>query len=170
MLNDSRVIPARLRAREPGGVGRFEIMLVEENATNDWWAMLPPGKRGPIGTILEVSGAATATVVEINSEGHRRLRFDGPNILARLDELGETPLPPYIERAAPRPEDRARYQTVFARAPGSVAAPTAGFQFAPETAGEGARTRSRRLPCDAPCRPGHLRPGQGGHAGCACDA
>jgi S-adenosylmethionine:tRNA ribosyltransferase-isomerase len=76
---------------------------------------------------------ATATVMEINAEGHRRLRFSGDeNILARLDELGEIPLPPYVERTAPSAEDRARYQTVYAETSGSVAAPTAGLHFTPE--------------------------------------
>jgi len=137
VLNDSCVIPARLRARKAGGTGRFEILLVEENATNDWWSMVRPGKRAPVGTSLEILGresvAAGARVTEVNAEGHRRLRFSGvENILTKLDELGEVPLPPYIERAAPRMEDRARYQTVYANAAGSVAAPTAGLHFTPE--------------------------------------
>jgi S-adenosylmethionine:tRNA ribosyltransferase-isomerase len=134
VLNDSRVIAARLRARKPGGAGRFEILLVEEIAANEWWAMLRPGKRAPVGTSLEIlrenQPALTAVVTEVNAEGHRRLRFEGgENILLRLDELGEVPLPPYIERAAQRHEDRERYQTVFADSPGSVAAPTAGLHF-----------------------------------------
>ena len=71
--------------------------------------------------------------MEINAEGHRRLQFSGvENILTDLEALGEVPLPPYIERPTPRLEDRQRYQTVFARADGSVAAPTAGLHFTPE--------------------------------------
>ncbi len=98
------------------------------------------GKRAPVGAVLEIargeSAGMSAEVKEVNAEGHRRLRFGGPeNILTRLDEWGEVPLPPYIERMAPRSEDRARYQTVYAQATGSVAAPTAGLHFTPELLG-----------------------------------
>jgi S-adenosylmethionine:tRNA ribosyltransferase-isomerase len=139
VLNDSRVIPARLRGRNIRTGGKFEALLLEENAANDWWAMLRPGKRARPGTkigILDRNGGRSsiqATVLETNEEGHRRLRFSGAqNVLAELEALGEVPLPPYINRPSPRPEDRDRYQTVFARADGSVAAPTAGLHFTPE--------------------------------------
>jgi S-adenosylmethionine:tRNA ribosyltransferase-isomerase len=139
VLNDSRVIPARLRGRNIRTGGKFEALLLEENAGNDWWAMLKPGKRARPGTKIEIfdrSGRRAgilAAVLETNAEGHRRLRFSGTeNILAELEALGEVPLPPYINRPFPRPEDRDRYQTVFARADGSVAAPTAGLHFTPE--------------------------------------
>jgi len=143
VLNDSRVIPARLHGTKAGSGGRFEILLLEETAPNDWWAMLRPGKRAGIGAILELStksGTPTgirATVSEVNADGHRRLQFSGtPNVFADLGELGELPLPPYIERPAELPADRERYQTVFARADGSVAAPTAGLHFTPELLAE----------------------------------
>jgi S-adenosylmethionine:tRNA ribosyltransferase-isomerase len=139
VLNDSRVIPARLRGRNSRTGGKFEALLLEENAANDWWAMLRPGKRGQPGTKIEIldrngnPSAIAATVLEANEEGHRRLRFSGTqNVLTDLEALGEVPLPPYISRPALRPEDRDRYQTVFARADGSVAAPTAGLHFTPE--------------------------------------
>jgi S-adenosylmethionine:tRNA ribosyltransferase-isomerase len=139
VLNDSRVIPARLHGTKAGSGGRFEILLLEENAPNDWWAMLRPGKRAGIGAVIELAtktGAPTsihASVTEVNAAGHRRLQFSGtPNVLAELDQLGELPLPPYIERPAEQAADRERYQTVFARADGSVAAPTAGLHFTPE--------------------------------------
>jgi S-adenosylmethionine:tRNA ribosyltransferase-isomerase len=136
VLNNSRVIPARLRGTNAKTGGAFEMLLLEENAPNDWWAMIKPGKRARIGTQIHI-GNFTATVTDTNGEGHRRLHFSGvENILTALDGLGEMPLPPYIKRApegrAPRvPEiqDRERYQTVFARPPGSVAAPTAGLHF-----------------------------------------
>ncbi|HWD17960.1 MAG TPA: tRNA preQ1(34) S-adenosylmethionine ribosyltransferase-isomerase QueA [Verrucomicrobiae bacterium] len=149
VLNNSRVIPARLRARNPRTDGRFEILLVEEQAPNDWWAMVRPGKRAPIGATLELlrtgNAPMLATVTEVNAEGHRRLRFSGEeNILTRLDELGEVPLPPYIARTEMRPEDRARYQTVYADAAGSVAAPTAGLHFTPEILDE-ARRRGAKV-------------------------
>jgi S-adenosylmethionine:tRNA ribosyltransferase-isomerase len=101
--------------------------------------MMRPGKRAHPGTviqILEKSGGPSgclAEVVEFNSEGHRRLRFSGPgNVLEELDRLGETPLPPYIERQDEQAADRERYQTVYAAAAGSVAAPTAGLHFTRE--------------------------------------
>ena len=141
IVNDSRVIPARLRGVKPASGGEIEALLVEENAPNDWWVMLRPGKRVRPGSKIQFAdcaGAATAisaTVEEKNSEGHCRLRFAGvANILDALDVIGEVPLPPYIERPAHFDQsfDAARYQTVFAQAAGSVAAPTAGLHFTTE--------------------------------------
>jgi S-adenosylmethionine:tRNA ribosyltransferase-isomerase len=138
VLNNSRVIPARLRGANAKTGGAFEMLLLEENATNDWWAMLRPGKRARVGTeiiLRDRTGQPTnvrATVIEKNDEGHGRLQFnDTKNILERLDSLGEIPLPPYINRddAAESEHDRERYQTVFAQPVGSVAAPTAGLHF-----------------------------------------
>jgi len=138
VMNNSRVIPARLRGVNAHTGGQFEILLLEENAANDWWVMLRPGKRARIGTNIVFRtangqpGVVQATVIEKNEEGHRRLRFDGtPNIIGDLDELGEVPLPPYIRRACAgeMARDKQRYQTVFAQPPGSVAAPTAGLHF-----------------------------------------
>ena len=138
VLNNSRVIPARLHGVNTRTGGAFEMLLIEENAINDWWAMLKPGKRARVGTEIEIrnpeSGIRklTATVIETNEEGHRRLCFDGGgNLLEALDELGEVPLPPYINRqgANELAQDKDRYQTVFAEASGSVAAPTAGLHF-----------------------------------------
>jgi S-adenosylmethionine:tRNA ribosyltransferase-isomerase len=139
VLNDSRVIPARLRGANVKTGGQFEILLLEENSVNDWWAMMRPGKRAPVGTAISLldpndrPAEILATVTEVNAEGHRRLQFSGtPNIFSQLAALGEMPLPPYIERHSPLAADRERYQTVFAKAAGSVAAPTAGLHFTPE--------------------------------------
>jgi S-adenosylmethionine:tRNA ribosyltransferase-isomerase len=141
VLNNSRVIPARLRGTNAKTGGQFEVLLLEENALNDWWVMLRPGKRAPVGTKIMFRNHAgtpthvTAEVVATNDEGHRRLRFGGtPNILDELDALGELPLPPYIERPPGKSSasDLDRYQTVFAQPAGSVAAPTAGLHFTPE--------------------------------------
>jgi S-adenosylmethionine:tRNA ribosyltransferase-isomerase len=138
VLNNSRVIPARLHGENSKTGGKFEILLLEENDRNDWWAMMRPGKRARIGTEIKFQipnstfQNITATVVETNDEGHRRLRFSGTtNIFNELDVLGEIPLPPYIVRHGEIPEDRERYQTVFAKPAGSVAAPTAGLHFTP---------------------------------------
>ena len=139
VLNNSRVIPARLRGKNSKTGGLFEILLLEENAVNDWWTMMRPGKRARIGTNIQLlgkSGAATeilAEVAGVNDDGHRRLIFSGTqNIFQELDALGETPLPPYIERDGEMAKDKERYQTVYARPGGSVAAPTAGLHFTPE--------------------------------------
>ena len=139
VLNNSRVIPARLHGANARTGGLFEMLLLEENAGNDWWAMLRPGKRARPGTQIicrTPDGTATtirATVIETNDAGHRRLHFSGsPDIRNELDRLGEIPLPPYIQRSGRSEEDRERYQTVYARDAGSVAAPTAGLHFTTE--------------------------------------
>jgi S-adenosylmethionine:tRNA ribosyltransferase-isomerase len=139
VLNNSRVIPARLHGTNPKTGGKFEILLLEENLTNDWWAMMRPGKRASIGTkiqLLDKTGEATNCLGEVtglNEAGHRRLKFSGTaNVFDQLDWLGEMPLPPYIERLGEQAGDRERYQTVYAAASGSVAAPTAGLHFTPE--------------------------------------
>jgi S-adenosylmethionine:tRNA ribosyltransferase-isomerase len=136
ILNNSRVIPARLRGANAKSGGKFEVLLLLENAPNDWWAMMRPGKNARIGTqiiLQDAKGENTkifAAVIEINAEGHRRLKFSGTaDIGGELDSLGEIPLPPYIERAKQLPEDKERYQTVFSKPAGSVAAPTAGLHF-----------------------------------------
>ena len=146
VLNDSRVIPARLRGAKPATGGQVEILLVAEQARNEWWVMLRPGKRVRLGTRLEFRcqtrfanregglrpmGELAATVVAKDAEGQCLLRFGGvADVRAALDEYGEIPLPPYVTRpGAPSEEDRERYQTVFARTPGSIAAPTAGLHF-----------------------------------------
>ncbi len=138
VLNNSRVIRARLRGVNAQTGGAFEMLLLEENAVNDWWVMIKPGKRARVGTQINLqntngdSTAISASVTATNVEGHRRLLFAGAsNILDALDQLGEIPLPPYITRE-PHNEsanDQQRYQTVFAKPAGSVAAPTAGLHF-----------------------------------------
>jgi S-adenosylmethionine:tRNA ribosyltransferase-isomerase len=139
VLNNSRVIRARLHGRNARSTGKFELLLVEEVATNEWWALMKPGKRARVGTevvLTDHAGGRTrivAHIMEANEEGHRRLQFAGTrNLLDELEHLGEVPLPPYIHHAADK-SDVSRYQTVFARPPGSVAAPTAGLHFTPTT-------------------------------------
>ncbi len=140
VMNDSRVIPARLRGCKPETGGQIELLLLEECERNDWWVMLRPGKRVRIGTELQIltTGATPvplrAVVREKNPEGHCRLQFLCEfNIAEILDAIGEIPLPPYITRAANTAavDDRERYQTVYAQVAGSVAAPTAGLHFTP---------------------------------------
>ncbi len=140
IFNNSRVIPARLRGHKKDTGGQIELLLTEEVATNNWWALLRPGKRVRPGTTIQLTdhqghtSPFTAVVREKNPDGHCRLEFSGPeNLAAALDALGETPLPPYIHRPPHHASatDRERYQTIYAQTPGSVAAPTAGLHFTP---------------------------------------
>ena len=140
VLNNSKVLRARLRAQKAATGGRFELLLLEEIVTNEWWCLLRPAKRAALDstlTLIECDGRQTSIVARILgkvADGTRRVRFDGTSdIRDELDHLGEVPLPPYIERnGPPTPEDAERYQTIYARAPGSVAAPTAGLHFTAE--------------------------------------
>ncbi|MCF7707669.1 MAG: tRNA preQ1(34) S-adenosylmethionine ribosyltransferase-isomerase QueA [Verrucomicrobia bacterium] len=138
VFNDSRVIHARLKAVKHQSAGRIEVFLVEENARNDWWTLVRPGKRVREDCILEIlnpddSGSGIyARTVEIDHTGRRRMVFSGTdNLMNDLENIGQIPLPPYVKRApnTGRIDDAQRYQTVYGRVPGSVAAPTAGLHF-----------------------------------------
>lgn len=141
VVNNSKVLPARLRGTKLATGGAIEILLVDEVSTNHWWVMLKPGKRVRPGTKILLldrklaPSGITAEVLQKDEEGRCLLRFcDTPQIRQALASIGEIPLPPYISREAggPTSQDDERYQTVYARAAGSVAAPTAGLHFTPE--------------------------------------
>jgi S-adenosylmethionine:tRNA ribosyltransferase-isomerase len=126
-LNDTRVIPARLFGRRLGaGEGRMEVLLVEKLEDREWDALVRPGRRARPGTGISFDGL-TAEVIAKREDGRYRIRFSGP-VEPHLDRLGHVPLPPYIHRPD-EVADRERYQTVFARQPGAIAAPTAGLHF-----------------------------------------
>jgi S-adenosylmethionine:tRNA ribosyltransferase-isomerase len=131
VINDSRVIPARLLPKRAGG-GHAEVLLVHREAEGPWIALVRPGQRIHTGTVLALDGGDRIEVVAHLPTGERRVRLVGEGgddgVLARH---GHVPLPPYIHRPD-TPADRERYQTVYAREPGSVAAPTAGLHFTPE--------------------------------------
>lgn len=138
VLNDSRVIPARLHGAKEDTGGGIEVLLLEESQPLHWWTLLRPGKRVRPGTVIRFRSwdgqpsPLKGIVLEKNDEGWCHLRFAGvSDLLQSLDQLGELPLPPYIQ--PPSPADRGlteqRYQTVYARQAGSVAAPTAGLHF-----------------------------------------
>lgn len=139
VLNTSRVIPARLiGARDNGRPA--EILLVHADADGTWLAMVHPGGKlkvgrsvwfGGVGEAGGVGGGAEVEIVEVVGGGLRRVRFHGVDASEAMRRWGTVPLPPYIHRVADL-GDRARYQTVYARADGSVAAPTAGLHFTPE--------------------------------------
>jgi S-adenosylmethionine:tRNA ribosyltransferase-isomerase len=126
VLNDTRVIPARLYGRSAGG-GKMEILLIEPMGGREWDALVKPGRRARPGAHIEIGADLTAEVVDKREDGRHRLRFSQP-VESHLDRLGHIPLPPYIHRPDTS-EDRERYQTVYARRPGAVAAPTAGLHF-----------------------------------------
>ncbi len=135
VLNDSRVIPARLFGARTGSTGKVEVLLTEQLSDWDWRALTRPARRMAVGQELVFATAETqlqATVIADGEFGERLLRFNPvDDFFARLEQLGHVPLPPYIHRQD-QALDRERYQTVFARQRGSVAAPTAGLHFTPE--------------------------------------
>jgi S-adenosylmethionine:tRNA ribosyltransferase-isomerase len=130
VLNVSRVIPARLTGiRENGRPA--EILLVHPTPDGTWLAMVHPGGKLKAGRRVRFGGDAVAEIVEVVGGGLRRVRFIGAlDAQTVMERYGLVPLPPYIRRA-PEAEDRERYQTVYARVDGSVAAPTAGLHFTP---------------------------------------
>jgi S-adenosylmethionine:tRNA ribosyltransferase-isomerase len=123
VLNDTRVIPARVFADG----GKIELLFLEAIRENAWKCLVKPGRKMRLGAAVEVRGV-TGVVEGILPEGERVIAFQGS---VDLDAAGELPLPPYFARAV-EPEDAERYQTVFARERGAVAAPTAGLHFTPE--------------------------------------
>lgn len=134
VVNESRVIPARLLGARADDGRPVELLLVREIAPDRWEALARPARRCVPGVRIALGGgAAHAVVVAEGADGVRVVAFDAPwPVSGLLERHGLPPLPPYITRhAAPGPEDRERYQTVYARADGSVAAPTAGLHFTP---------------------------------------
>jgi S-adenosylmethionine:tRNA ribosyltransferase-isomerase len=138
VVNDTRVLPARLLGRLAGEERAVEVLLLRAAETRgggeEWESLVRPARRCPVGTLLSLAdGRVSATVTATGEAGRRRLRLDWPGpIEALLEAHGLPPLPPYIRRyRKPGGEDWARYQTVYAARPGAVAAPTAGLHFTP---------------------------------------
>ena len=126
VLNDTKVFPCRIPAKKAGG-GKAEIFLLEEKGINLWHALIKGGAE--TGRKVSVTPGVEAEVAGNAGDGIKLVRFHGvPDIKAMLSELGRTPLPPYIKRE-PVARDLGRYQTVYARREGAVAAPTAGLHF-----------------------------------------
>ncbi|MFC1897428.1 tRNA preQ1(34) S-adenosylmethionine ribosyltransferase-isomerase QueA [Chloroflexota bacterium] len=136
LFNDSRVIPARLNGRKVNSGGKVEILLLRRHDTGAWEALVRPGKRVNIGTVIEITNDSVvderqdtkvlAKVKELGQDGIKVIDFSDEILLPRL---GRIPLPPYIRTPLANP---GRYQTVYANEAGSVAAPTAGLHFTPE--------------------------------------
>ena len=136
VVNDTRVLPARLRMRRVTG-GAVEVLLLHERADGDWEALVRPSRRLWPGEVVAPDTGAAGASVEIRDdlgEGRRvvRVRTGGRPLLQVLDEVGAVPLPPYITAGIDDPE---RYQTVYGRRPVSAAAPTAGLHFTTELLG-----------------------------------
>ncbi|MFP6905630.1 MAG: tRNA preQ1(34) S-adenosylmethionine ribosyltransferase-isomerase QueA [Verrucomicrobiota bacterium] len=140
ILNDTRVIPARMRGHKSSG-GKAELFFLEATGFGEWDILLKTSKRPATGSMVHFADdRARAEVLEELGNGRCRVKIHSDQDLHQLmEQYGETPLPPYIRRAAERPEDRERYQTVYAREPGAVAAPTAGLHFTPALLEELAR-------------------------------
>jgi S-adenosylmethionine:tRNA ribosyltransferase-isomerase len=133
-INETRVIPARLDTQRKSG-GRVELLLVRPEQGGAWRVLARPAKKAAPGeTLTTADGCLALEVVAAGEEGERVVRVVRGDLRAALEAHGDVPLPPYIHRA-PEPEDRERYQTVFARVEGAVAAPTAGLHFTPELLG-----------------------------------
>ena len=130
VMNDSRVLPARLIGHRATG-GAVEVLLLTDLGDGVWECLTRPGRKTPVGTRLFFGdGELQGEVVEAVSDGNKRIRFEYSGIfLEVLEKLGRVPLPPYIKAELQDPE---RYQTVYAKNPGSAAAPTAGLHFTPQ--------------------------------------
>ncbi|TCI23692.1 tRNA preQ1(34) S-adenosylmethionine ribosyltransferase-isomerase QueA [Exiguobacterium sp. SL-9] len=131
VVNDSRVLPARLFGAKQETGGKVELLLLKQTEDDVWEALVKPAKKVRVGAIVEFgNGLLRAECVEELPEGGRRFKFDYDGIFYEiLDELGTMPLPPYIREQL---DDQDRYQTVYARERGSAAAPTAGLHFTEE--------------------------------------
>ena len=131
ILNDSRVLPARLLGQRLPGGGACEVLLLIDRGEKTWECLVRPGRHMREGAKLSFgNGELTAEVTEVLPDGNRLVRFDYEGIfLEVLERLGKMPLPPYIKEEL---QDQERYQTVYSKVPGSAAAPTAGLHFTPE--------------------------------------
>jgi S-adenosylmethionine:tRNA ribosyltransferase-isomerase len=144
-VNTTRVFPARLRASRPGKSEEIEVLLLRELNSCDWSALVKPARKVSIGQKL-IMGDLSATVLEKKADGSRILHFEsGTDLHAAFERIGEPPTPPYIQRqkGGDFARDRLRYQTIYARHRGSVAAPTAGLHFTEEVFH---RLRDRGIP------------------------
>ena len=131
VLNNTKVIPARLMGTKKDTGATIEVLLLKRRENDIWETLVKPGKKAKPGTVITFGeGLLTGTVVDIVDEGNRLIQFSYEGIFEEvLDRLGEMPLPPYITHKL---QDKSRYQTVYAKYEGSAAAPTAGLHFTKE--------------------------------------
>ena len=134
VLNNTKVIPARIFGNREGHTGKIEVLLLKNTEGDVWECLVGPAKKAKIGTILVFGDKLKGEVVDIIEEGIRKIKFIYSGIFNEiLDEIGLMPLPPYITASL---EDKTRYQTVYAKIQGSAAAPTAGLHFTKELLAE----------------------------------
>ena len=135
VINDTKVIPARLFGIKKDTGAKIEILLLKRRENDIWETLVRPGKKAKPGTVIEFGGGLlTGTVVDTVDDGNRLIQFHYKGIFEEiLDQLGQMPLPPYITHQL---KDKNRYQTVYARHEGSAAAPTAGLHFTRELLAE----------------------------------
>ena len=131
VINDTKVIPARLIGSKVGTDAKIEILLLKRRENDVWETLVKPGKKAKLGTKIQFGeGLLTGEVIDVVEEGNRLIQFTYDGIFEEiLDQLGQMPLPPYITHQL---KDKNRYQTVYAKHSGSAAAPTAGLHFTPE--------------------------------------
>ena len=131
VINDTKVIPARLIGSKVGTDAKIEILLLKRKENNVWETLVKPGKKAKPGAKISFGdGLLVGEVLDVVEEGNRLIQFSFEGIFEEiLDQLGQMPLPPYITHQL---EDKNRYQTVYAKHTGSAAAPTAGLHFTPE--------------------------------------
>ena len=131
VLNNTKVIPARLFGEKEGTQAKIEILLLKRKENDVWETLVKPGKKAKVGTkIIFFFGLLVGEVIDIVEDGNRLIQFTYEGIFEEiLDQLGQMPLPPYITHQL---KDKNRYQTVYAKYDGSAAAPTAGLHFTPE--------------------------------------
>ena len=134
VINDTKVIPARLIGSKIGTDAKIEVLLLKRKENNIWETLVKPGKKMKAGAKISFGdGLLTGEVIDIVEEGNRLIRFSFEGIFEEiLDQLGQMPLPPYITHQL---QDKNRYQTMYAKHTGSAAAPTAGLHFTPELLG-----------------------------------
>ena len=131
VMNDSRVLPARLLGHRPVTGGAIEVLLLRDLGGDQWECLAKPGRKMQVGQqVIFGDGQLTATVTQVQEDGNRIVKFDYQGIfLEVLESLGKMPLPPYIKEEL---QDQERYQTVYSKEVGSAAAPTAGLHFTEE--------------------------------------
>ena len=131
VINDTKVIPARLFGEREGTQAKIEVLLLKRRENDIWETLVKPGKKARPGTVISFGGGILkGTVLDVVDEGNRLIQFEYVGIFEEiLDQLGQMPLPPYITHQL---KDKNRYQTVYAKHDGSAAAPTAGLHFTKE--------------------------------------
>ena len=131
VINDTKVIPARLIGAKEETGAKIEVLLLTRKENNVWETLVKPGKKCPVGTVISFGdGLLRGTVIDKTEDGNRFIQFEYEGIFEEiLDRLGQMPLPPYIKHQL---KDKNRYQTVYAEHDGSAAAPTAGLHFTKE--------------------------------------